>query len=250
MCLRNTNPDANHLTGHALMLSCPPDGHYHENPDDDHYHQLPEIPNPELMKLLALSYDLPLNGEMAPVQALQIIRNHARAAELTPRDFRLLTERLFKYMNCYGNTQGTLNYQNRIHVFDITFTPATNATVTSPSPPNLLLTYKRTTLLTDPQGNPTTGLDADPSGGLSISGFPLLPVATYTGNGFGQPGSGGKRISLDTEGLVLARDGSYWISDEYGPYIYHFGRSGKLLTAIQPPAAYIPTRNGTSFSAN
>ncbi|KAL8806611.1 MAG: hypothetical protein Q9182_001259 [Xanthomendoza sp. 2 TL-2023] len=249
MCLRNTNPDANHLTGHALMLSCPPDGHYHENPDDDHYHQLPEIPNPELMKLLALSYDLPLNGEMAPVQALQIIRNHARASELTQRDFRLLTERLFKYMNCYGNTQGTLNYQNRIQIFDISFTP-TNATATSPSPPNLLLTYQRTTLLTDPQGNPTTGLDADVSGGLTFSGEPLLPAATYTGNGFGQAGPGGKRISLDTEGIVLARDGSYWISDEYGPYIYHFGRSGKLLTAIQPPAAYIPTRNGTSFSAN
>ncbi|KAL8676087.1 MAG: hypothetical protein Q9186_007363, partial [Xanthomendoza sp. 1 TL-2023] len=251
MCLRNTNPDANHLTGHALMLSCPPDGHYHENPDDDHYHQLPEIPNPELMKLLALSYDLPLNGEMAPVQALQIIRNHARASELSQGDFRSLTERLFKYMNCYGNTQGTLNYQNRIHVFDISFTPTSNATATSPSPPNLFLTYKRSTLFTDPQGNPTTGLDADPSGGLSIKGFPLLPAATYTGNGFGQPGSGGKRLSLDTEGLVLDRDGSYWISDEYGAYIYHFGRSGKLLTAIQPPAAYIPTRNGTtSFSAN
>ncbi|KAL8694497.1 MAG: hypothetical protein Q9224_003556, partial [Gallowayella concinna] len=431
MCLRNTNPDANHLTGHALMLSCPPDGHYHENPDDDHYHQLPEIPNPELMKLLALSYDLPLNGEMAPVQALQIIRNHARASELSQGDFRSLTERLFKYMNCYGragvmslcttvvspgskywltesldsfgaviaeyalreqlerlfaekdkqrrfledasifglselharrqpmwrpsgaflsspnnatiptssnhypravgvvnqttcnekqytyqqlagygfvppnardsfgdtlggfgssiaidlkswrklrngtytgslyaipdrgwhaalpkikqtqNTQGTLNYQNRIHVFDISFTPTSNATATSPSPPNLFLTYKRSTLFTDPQGNPTTGLDADPSGGLSIKGFPLLPAATYTGNGFGQAGSGGKRLSLDTEGLVLDRDGSYWISDEYGAYIYHFGRSGKLLTAIQPPAAYIPTRNGTtSFSAN
>lgn len=149
------------------------------------------------------------------------------------------------------NTQGTLNYQNRIHIFDISFTPAANTTAASPSPPNLLLTYKRTTLLTDSLGNPTTGLDADPTGGLSIKGFPLLPAATYTGNGFGQPGSGGKRLSLDTEGLVLARDGSYWISDEYGPYIYHFGRSGKLLTAIQPPAAYIPTRNGTtSFSAN
>ncbi|KAL8731101.1 MAG: hypothetical protein Q9166_003629 [cf. Caloplaca sp. 2 TL-2023] len=149
------------------------------------------------------------------------------------------------------NTQGTLNYQNRIHIFDISFTPSKNATASSPSPPNLSLIYKRSTLFTDPTGNPTTGLDADPSGGLSIKGFPLLPAATYTGNGFGQPGSGGKRLSLDTEGLILARDGSYWISDEYGPYIYHFSRSGKLLTAIQPPLAYLPTRNGSiSFSAN
>ncbi|KAI4280533.1 MAG: hypothetical protein L6R38_004395 [Xanthoria sp. 2 TBL-2021] len=102
MCVRGTNPNPAQLSGHALMFSCPPDRHYHENPNDEHYHEMPDIPNPELMKLLALSYDLPLNGEMAPVQALQIIRTHERAPELTLQDFRSLTERLFKYMNCYG----------------------------------------------------------------------------------------------------------------------------------------------------
>ncbi|KAL8714389.1 MAG: hypothetical protein Q9220_001722 [cf. Caloplaca sp. 1 TL-2023] len=149
------------------------------------------------------------------------------------------------------NTQGTLNYQNRIHTFSISFTPTPNASSSSPSPPNLLLSYKRTTLLTDPTGTPTTGLDADPVGGLTIKGLPILPAATYSGNGFGQPGSGGHHASLDTEGLVLVNDGSYWISDEYGPYIYHFSSSGQMLTAIQPPPAYLPNRNGSiSFSAN
>ncbi|KAL8772252.1 MAG: hypothetical protein Q9209_002464 [Squamulea sp. 1 TL-2023] len=149
------------------------------------------------------------------------------------------------------NTQGTLNYQNRIHTFSISFNPAENTTGTSPSPPNLRLIYQSTKLLTDPKGNPTTGLDADPSGGISIRDFPLLPAATFTGNGFGEPGPGGRSLSIDAEGLVLARDGSYWISDEYGPYIYHYSRSGTLLTAIQPPPAFLPTRNGTiSFSAN
>ncbi|KAI4173821.1 MAG: hypothetical protein LQ348_006474 [Seirophora lacunosa] len=149
------------------------------------------------------------------------------------------------------NTQGTLNYQNRIHTFAISFTPAPDATATSPSPPNLHLNYQSTLLLTDPQGNPTTGLDADLTGGLTIRNFPLLPSATYTGNGFGQPGTGGRRISIDAEGLVLANDGSFWVSDEYGPYIYRFSASGKLLSAIAPPPAYIPRRNNTvSFSAN
>ncbi|KAL8822764.1 MAG: hypothetical protein Q9170_008386, partial [Blastenia crenularia] len=65
------------------------------------------------------------------------------------------------------------------------------------------------------------------------------------------PGSGGQRLSLDTEGLVLLPDGTYWISDEYGPYIYHFSPAGKLLSAIQPPPAYLPHRNNSiSFSAN
>ncbi|KAI4238455.1 MAG: hypothetical protein LQ349_001086 [Xanthoria aureola] len=149
------------------------------------------------------------------------------------------------------NTQGTVNYQNRVHTFSISLTPNTKATASSPSPPNLSLIYKSTTLLADPNGGPTTGLDADPSGGLSFKDFPLLPAATFTGNGFGQPGPGGKSLSIDAEGLVLNRDGSYWISDEYGPYIYRFSRSGKLLTAIQPPRAFLPTRNGSiSFSAN
>ncbi|KAL8947897.1 MAG: hypothetical protein Q9222_005872 [Ikaeria aurantiellina] len=149
------------------------------------------------------------------------------------------------------NTQGTLNYQNRIHTFSISFTPTPDTSSSSPSPPNLLLSYKSTTLLTDPTGTPTTGLDADALGGLTTKGFPLLPAATYSGNGFGQPGSGGHRASLDTEGLVLASDGSYWISEEYGPYIYHFSPSGQMLAAIQPPPAYLPNRNNSiSFSAN
>ncbi|KAI4140698.1 MAG: hypothetical protein LQ341_003739 [Variospora aurantia] len=161
------------------------------------------------------------------------------------------TGKLYAIPDRGWNTQGTLNYQNRIHTFAISFTPAPDATATSPSPPNLQLNYKSTLLLTDPLGNPTTGLDADLTGGLTISNFPILPSATYTGNGFGQAGSGGRRISIDAEGLVLNNDGSYWISDEYGPYIYRFSASGKLLTAIAPPPAYIPRRNNTiSFTAD
>ncbi|KAL8849779.1 MAG: hypothetical protein Q9221_005262 [Calogaya cf. arnoldii] len=161
------------------------------------------------------------------------------------------TGRLYAIPDRGWNTQGTLNYQNRIHTFSISFTPDTKATASSPSPPNLSLIYKSTLLLTDPKGNPTTGLEADPSGGLQFNDFPLLPAATFTGNGFGEAGPGGKAQSIDAEGLVLNRDGSYWISDEYGPYIYRFSRSGKLLTAIQPPRAFLPTRNGSiSFSAD
>jgi|TARA_R110002003_G_scaffold113_1_gene9815 hypothetical protein len=40
-----------------------------------------------------------------------------------------------------------------------------------------------------------------------------------TGNGFGQDGTGGARVALDTEGLVLGDDDTYWISDEYGWYM-------------------------------
>lgn len=49
----------------------------------------------------------------------------------------------------------------------------------------------------------------------------------------------GKQLSpsgdgLDSEGLVRASDGSFWVSDEYGPHIVHFDANGKTLERINP----------------
>ena len=85
----------------------------------------------------------------------------------------------------------------------------------------------------------------DPTTVLTYSGYPALPAAEYTGDGFGGAGNGGTRASLDAEGLVLASKGGFWISDEYGPYVYKFDSSGKMKVAVRPPDAYIPMRNGT-----
>ena len=149
------------------------------------------------------------------------------------------------------NTEGTLNFQPRVHKFDIFFTPQPNATVANPSGNNLFFTYKETILFFGPDGTPTTGLDADGTGHLSYPGFPDLPVATYQGDGFGNPGPGGRRIPIDSEGIILNADGSFWVSDEYGPYIYRFNPAGLMIGAIRPPDAFIPMRNGTeSFSAD
>ncbi|KAH9213376.1 esterase-like activity of phytase-domain-containing protein [Leptodontidium sp. 2 PMI_412] len=149
------------------------------------------------------------------------------------------------------NTQGTLNFQPRVHKFDILFTPKPEATVENPSAKNLIFTYKETIRFYGPDGTPCTGLDGDTTGHLSYPGFPDLPAASYTGDGFGGPGPGGKRIPVDSEGIVLNDDGSFWISDEYGPYVYRFDAFGRMTTAIRPPNAIIPMRNGTeSFSAD
>lgn len=149
------------------------------------------------------------------------------------------------------NTEGTLNFQPRVHKFLITFQPNFTSTAEKPSSPNVKLQYIDTIRFTDPSGQPVTGLDADVTGPyLTFPGFPELPSATYTGDGFGGNGTGGRRVSLDSEGLVLSRDGSFWISDEYGAYVYHFSQTGRLIGAIRPPPAIVPRRNGTtSFSA-
>ncbi|CUS07211.1 unnamed protein product [Tuber aestivum] len=138
------------------------------------------------------------------------------------------------------NTQGTIAYQPRIHKFKISLD--TNLEK-APSPPNLKFTYLDTTLFSDPAGNPISGLD--PTTSLPFNDFPNLPAAKFPGDGFGGEGPGGVRVSLDPEGLVLdtlSPDGGFWISDEYGPFIYHFDRNGKLTQAIKPPDAFIPIR--------
>ncbi|HEY2110272.1 MAG TPA: esterase-like activity of phytase family protein, partial [Dongiaceae bacterium] len=99
------------------------------------------------------------------------------------------------------------------------------------------LAYKDSILMHEADGTPTTGLDPTDVR-KAANGFPDLPVA----NG---------RITLDNEGVVHLADGSFWVSDEYGPYVYHYGPDGKLLGAIRPPAAFIPMRKGVeSFASN
>lgn len=41
---------------------------------------------------------------------------------------------------------------------------------------------------------------------------------------------------LDPEGLAVAPDGTFWVSDEYGPSILHFDREGLLIEELTPGA--------------
>jgi hypothetical protein len=47
---------------------------------------------------------------------------------------------------------------------------------------------------------------------------------------------------------VKMRDGTFFISDEYGPIIYHFSSKGELIEMFSPPAALIP-RAGANFGS-
>jgi hypothetical protein len=39
---------------------------------------------------------------------------------------------------------------------------------------------------------------------------------------------------LDTEGLIVARDGSFWLSEEYSPSVLHVARDGRVLARFVP----------------
>ncbi|MER6383879.1 esterase-like activity of phytase family protein [Streptomyces sp. NPDC001250] len=44
----------------------------------------------------------------------------------------------------------------------------------------------------------------------------------------------------DSEGLVALRDGTFWVSDEYGPYLTHFDRHGRAIERLSPFDGSLP----------
>jgi hypothetical protein len=45
---------------------------------------------------------------------------------------------------------------------------------------------------------------------------------------------------IDSEGLVAMKDGSFWVSDEYGPFVIHFSRNGRELERLSPQSGTLP----------
>lgn len=101
------------------------------------------------------------------------------------------------------------------------------------------VTLIRTILLKRPDGTPITGLP-NHSG---LGGTGETPYNTK-----GQPITENKDkpfdpqtnplklddFGLDGEGLVALKDGTFWVSDEYGPHIVHFNSDGVELNRINP----------------
>jgi len=140
------------------------------------------------------------------------------------------------------NIKGTVDYRARLNKLTVVLKPPADPETMPPEARQhtLGMTLADTMLLRDANGLPLTGLDPTvdgvrPAGG----GFPVMPQAP-TG-----------AISLDAEAVVLMDDGTLFVSDEYGPYIYHFSAEGRMLSAIRPPEAFIPKRDGhDSFSSD
>jgi hypothetical protein len=127
----------------------------------------------------------------------------------------------------------------------------------------------------DPQRNEWWGLsDRGPGGGLlnyetrvqrftldvaangAISNFGVAETIKFTAGG--QPLNGlapnppsvlGR--SFDPEGfVVLPRSGNFVVSDEYGPSLYEFDRSGKLVRTFETPPNLVPkVGNDVNYAA-
>lgn len=78
--------------------------------------------------------------------------------------------------------------------------------------------------LKNPSGQPITGLP-NPAG-MGSTGETAYDVS---GNVLGTDNYG-----LDSESIVAAADGTFWVSDEYGPHIVHYNADGVELERISP----------------
>jgi hypothetical protein len=163
----------------------------------------------------------------------------------------------FHFLPDRGYNAGSLysNYAARINQFAFTFTPHTSNAITA-SQNQIQLTYTGATQFTyDHDGNSSTapilstGLVAN-SAATSFAGTAIPTVTTATT--IGSDGPIANRLTLDTEGLVLdpraGKQGSGWVSDEYGAYIYHFNASKEIDGIVAIPAALIPHKPaGTTY---
>ena len=79
-------------------------------------------------------------------------------------------------------------------------------------------------ILKTPEGKPITGLP-NPEGRGAIGEI----AYTLDGRILGTDDYG-----LDSEGIAAAKDGTFWLSDEYGPHIVHFAADGTEIERISP----------------
>ncbi|MFI8872902.1 esterase-like activity of phytase family protein [Streptomyces sp. NPDC055243] len=76
--------------------------------------------------------------------------------------------------------------------------------------------------LTTSSGKPVTGLPNQKGRDEAPYTYDAKTPLTYDPNG------------LDTEGIVRAHDGSFWLVDEYGPSLVHVSARGKVLKRYVP----------------
>jgi hypothetical protein len=130
---------------------------------------------------------------------------------------------LYVMVNDRGYSDGitTPSYLNRFQIFTITV----NATAKTVTP-----TLVDTRLMLNEQGQNLVG---------QTSEFSLTAPSTT--------------LRFDPESVRLGRDGTIFVSDEYGPYIYQFDQTGRRIRSLPVPSYYgiaKPSPDGAAELAN
>ena len=195
--------------------------------------------------LVALSAQLPTPAQSVPFGGVTFVNKGlvgAGRVDAATRDklgetFGSLSGTLYALPDRgYTKAGVTTNYRPRRQKFSVTFRPDTSG---SSKQDQIAFTLTETLLLAELNGVSLTGMDPSATTAGTRAGFPTLPQAFNSG------------ISLDAEGLAILTDGTFFVSDEYGPYLYRFSAEGTMQSAIRPPEALVPKRNNQdSFSSD
>ena len=130
-----------------------------------------------------------------------------------------------------GFGDGAQDFRPRLQRFAFSIAPYYGAMT---APQNQISMPNNGTLLFTKAGQVFTGFDANDANSFAF------PRSSFFSLGEG-------RHSLDAEGLaIISQNGGYWVSDEYGPFIYRFDNAGRLQQTITPPDALIP-KVGTTY---
>jgi hypothetical protein len=127
--------------------------------------------------------------------------------------------------NGYGARNSSPDWQLAIYKLDLGFGAASGPTVLD------------TVVLSDPGRKVPWRTVCDPTHGsalppLSFNVFPATPPPACGANPSARLLTG---FDFDPESVEIDRDGTFWIGDEFGPFLLHADRGGRLLEA---PIAY------------
>ncbi|KAI9894251.1 MAG: hypothetical protein M1814_004105 [Vezdaea aestivalis] len=94
------------ISGHALMMSCPPGSHIMSNPNDIYPNKAPDLKLGDLMNLFdagqRLKEEQKLDRELTPILAWGVILSHPQFHDFTTADFLFMRDQLKQKVRCYG----------------------------------------------------------------------------------------------------------------------------------------------------
>ncbi len=123
-----------------------------------------------------------------------------------------------------GFGDGLQDYHPRVQRLVVAIAPDPRP---GPLPQDQIAIFNTGTMLLTVDGRTFTGANPDDTNVVTH------PSSLATG-------VGGGKWSLDPEGIARTLNGSWYISDEYGPGIYRFDANGALGALLPVPAAYVP----------
>jgi hypothetical protein len=145
-----------------------------------------------------------------------------------------------------GFGDGLQDYHPRVQRLAIAITPYFGP---GPAAQDQIVIANTDTYVLTVNGSTFTGYQPDDTNVLTHPQSLATVIMTMGSVVIVKPGIGGGKWSLDPEGIAFAQGaagGSWYISDEYGPFIYQFDNTGALLGLLPVPDAYIP-RVGTNY---